>query len=614
MKKIDSVSPSFKSYGNAEQEAVSTVLAIQKLIADGMPLKEIAILGRKRDDFKLIKKWLTINEVPFQFSAGKEDFLETRNGTAVFNILQFVRLETEHPIDSTGFLAQFLLSRTNSKEFIENFLLMKKNGTKSLYNHLKEKYNNNSNWQVLFNNLDLLLKGLNSEIDREKIAAIEKAINWEIPKSIANHKLNSWNSFIIEFLETDKEKTTASLCEQLWYQNQMKLPIRIESGDSEEKSDGIILSTIHSSKGLEFECVFAIASNNKNWESKGNSGGYSVPKFLSEFICIEADSDDDMKRLIYVASTRAKSYLNISSYRKTDSEKDLSISKLFESFVTSKNCKFEEVTSFELPEIKSTQYQLNGSESLMLLIKECINKFEISPSSLHPIEECQNKFLYTQILKLQTPGAEALSFGSMIHDVLNAYAANLDNYKKGEELEILIEECYRKHSHWFCKNRGPKYLKFAKWLIPDYLQKYPITETSFSLEETYHGEFENNIKIKGQLDRVEKSLSVIKVVDYKSGKTLPNSKPFVDEANTGSQYWKQATIYTKLMMQNFKDAETYKFEFHYLEQDKTVIPFVYEKNEEFENWLGKLYSDIKQMNFQEQCLNPDCIYCKNKIS
>ena len=68
------------------------------------------------------------------------------------------------------------------------------------------------------------------------------------------------------------------------------------------------------------------------------------------------------------------------------------------------------------------------------------------------------------------------------------------------------------------------------------------------------------------------------------------------------------------MQQNFKDADHYNFEFHYIEQDKIVNPFVYERNEGFEKWLEILHTNIKQMRFQEQCLNPECIYCKNKIA
>ena len=360
--------------------------------------------------------------------------------------------------------------------------------------------------------------------------------------------------------------------------------------------------------------MFAIACHNQNWENKRSPGGYNVPKFLSAYICPEADSDDDMRRLVYVASTRAKQVLNISAYRKTDGDWKLSTSQLFNPFINNENFIVEEVPPFELPIVASNYYELSGPADLMASIKNYIEIFEISPTSLGSIEDCQNKFLFTQILKLQTPGAEALSFGSMTHDVLDEYASSPNSFKTNDALIALIEKYYAKHQHIFCKNRGPKYLKYAKWLIPAYLSKYPITQKPFSLEETYHGVIGNGVKIKGKLDRIEKSASGIKVVDYKSGKTAPKSKPFIDDNNTGSQYWKQATIYTALMQQNFKDADQYNFEFHYIEQDKIVTPFVYERNEGFEKWLEILHTNIKQMRFQEQCLNPECIYCKNKIA
>lgn len=67
--------------------------------------------------------------------------------------------------------------------------------------------------------------------------------------------------------------------------------------ESNDKVMGVNLMTIHKSKGLEFKCVFIISLNDK-----------IIPSNLTDNNLIEEE-----RRLCYVAMTRAKEYLYLSS-------------------------------------------------------------------------------------------------------------------------------------------------------------------------------------------------------------------------------------------------------------------------------------------------------------
>src|SRR5690606_23731260 len=88
------------------------------------------------------------------------------------------------------------------------------------------------------------------------------------------------------------------------------IPIPLVQISGTEKA--VNLLTAHGSKGLEFEHVFFIGANASLWESKrAPSGGYTMPDNLFNNAG-EATSGEELRRLFYVALTRAKRKLHIS--------------------------------------------------------------------------------------------------------------------------------------------------------------------------------------------------------------------------------------------------------------------------------------------------------------
>ena len=70
--------------------------------------------------------------------------------------------------------------------------------------------------------------------------------------------------------------------------------------DNSEGGDGVVLSTVHASKGLEFPLVFLVAMERKIFPNER---------------ALEEDSLDEELRLFYVALTRAKRHLVITHSR-----------------------------------------------------------------------------------------------------------------------------------------------------------------------------------------------------------------------------------------------------------------------------------------------------------
>ncbi len=77
----------------------------------------------------------------------------------------------------------------------------------------------------------------------------------------------------------------------------------------QESNDSIQILTAHKSKGLEFEYVFIIATDDRSWgNAKGNNNFLSLPPNLAS-IRHTGITEDERLRLFFVAITRAKKHL-----------------------------------------------------------------------------------------------------------------------------------------------------------------------------------------------------------------------------------------------------------------------------------------------------------------
>ena len=98
---------------------------------------------------------------------------------------------------------------------------------------------------------------------------------------------------------------------ELMEKEEITLPLVQISGSDK----GVNLLTAHGSKGLEFEYVFFVGCSAGCWEKKRKPwGGYSFPDtiFSSQ---PDFNEEEELRRLFYVALTRAEQHLIISYVR-----------------------------------------------------------------------------------------------------------------------------------------------------------------------------------------------------------------------------------------------------------------------------------------------------------
>ena len=611
---VEHPKPTFKTYENVEQEAAAIVKDIFDNRGKNGRYNEIAILSRKHKDHDLVKKWLQLYKIPYRLNQTWYNLLETPFGKGLFNLLQFIRCHGENNYLAEGFLMQFMLSKNDSENVIERYLEYKNSDQKYFYDWLNTNLESLSYTPALISIINVAIKHKDEIISLDHLGLLEQIAAVWIKTEITQEEKNTWSEFVATFQETDRHKTMVSLGDLLWYYDQYNLPIKVNAKKVDDEEDAVILSTIHGSKGLEYDTVYLIAQHKNNWEDSSNAGNVKVPDLLNRYIVPEGDTLEDMRRLIYVACTRAKTRLHVSLYRNTDSEVPLTQTTLLNPFTSMGDVCIEDIGDFELPRIVTGNYSVAGTPKLMEMIDQRIKDFEISPSSTATWVRCQNEFLVKHILKIPGTTAEALAFGTVVHDVLQHVAEQINKQHEQDFVNRIIDNEINKNKMSFHSTHVEKYRKYAYWLISNYLEQFPFVKRPDHIESSFGYTLDNGAKVKGKLDRIEITNDIVKVIDYKTGKYKGVLKEFENSEEPGSQYWRQSMLYSMIMTENFKEAKSISFEFHYPERENGIYDFHYEPNKGFEDWLGSIWKQVNALEFQKDCSNPACIYCNNNLN
>jgi len=607
--------PALNSYKDDDQEAFGIVSEIKRLIDGDFNNKTIAVLYRKNKEASVLKKWFNYFDIPFSMNQAKGDLLETDFGKRIYSIFQFIRLYKKDNENALVHFNRLLMELGYTQSMLFCSLYHKQNVDKDLnfFDWLISQQENewNKNALDVFNHLVQLSQQSDQELTPgflENLLELAK-----LNCFISSNQDIAWYEFVKEFSETTNSNTPLSLANLLFYHNIYQLSIEYKLTD--KTSSGVILSTIHSSKGLQYDVVFIKGCQNKNWEDSGNSrGGITVPRVLNLIIKQDSDEIEDLRRVFYVGMTRAKFRLYM-SFCKDESLKYPSIaSKLIQPFFKMEHIDINEVPFIELPSLDDNLMNINTNEPLMELIRNRVDQFAISTSTTYNWLQCQNKFFFVNICKIKDEGNEAMSYGSFLHEVLEEIATDFIVYNSSDKIQSLIDNIFLKYKCQFHPLHEFGYRQAAKSAIINYLNENPFLKKPDEIEKYLCHTLNNGIKISGVIDRMEFYDDMAKIIDYKSGQYYPNNQIFESSLDPGSGYWRQGMMYHYLVNGVYADKYKIDFSFHYIEEkDKfnKVKKFTFDDNSAYEDWLLKIWNQIQQIKFNKSCEDEKCIYCRS---
>ncbi|MEP6582815.1 MAG: PD-(D/E)XK nuclease family protein, partial [Ginsengibacter sp.] len=419
----------------------------------------------------------------------------------------------------------------------------------------------------------------------------------------------------------------------LMQSEKLSLPLIEVSGNDK----GVNLLTAHGSKGLEFEYVFFAGVNATMWEKKRKPfGGYKFPDnmFLTPALSASGEGDDasgeELRRLFYVALTRAEQKLFISYCCFKNDGKELEPSMFIVEILDSHELETQKVFIDPLveAEFQILQLQNDAQPEIEKIEKEYITalleRFVMNVTALNNYLKCPLEFYFKNLIRIPSPKNEATEFGSAVHYALEKFFSKMQNnnnvFPTREEFIQDFNWYMHRHRESFTKEQFARRLEYGEDVLTNYYEKYIHSFNKIvALERNIKGVVVNGVPLKGKLDKLEFNGKEVNVVDYKTG-NVDNAKdklkPPQEKIPNGGDYWRQAVFYKILLDNHNRDWIAVSSEFDFIEPDKKKI---YQKEKIYINpedittvkqQIKMAWDKIQQHDFYTGCGKPDCHWCE----
>ncbi|TSC52415.1 MAG: DNA-dependent ATPase I and helicase II [Parcubacteria group bacterium LiPW_41] len=306
------------------------------------------------------------------------------------------------------------------------------------------------------------------------------------------------------------------------------------------------LLTAHKAKGLEFGTVFVVGANHETWFGRGKTNSATIPAPLIPLIVPAGNDEDDLIRLFYVATTRAKHTLYISC---SDQVISLIDNKQL------KNISLDEPSGSEIEELGialslvATPYK----EDEHVVLSRAVRRFILPVTSLNNFVDITHGgplyFIEQNLLRFPQPMSVPLVYGSAI----DLAFTELVRYKRKNGVDPELDHILGVFRRRLARGRLSD-LEMKRHLMrgEDVLARYYKLRNEFSdcesqVDFSDDGILVGDARITGKIDLVEVKDGAFHVIDFKTGKASDSWKGNDLEAVKLYNYKKQLIFYKILL-------------------------------------------------------------------
>lgn len=307
------------------------------------------------------------------------------------------------------------------------------------------------------------------------------------------------------------------------------LKLSLELGDSPNVMDtdlypenAVHLTTVHSSKGLEFPVVFIVNLTVDRFPTRNRREPIPIPTELIKEVLPQGDFHlQEERRLFYVAMTRAKDWLYLTTskyYNEGKRERKISPfikealgERVVESTVKKK---MEATNQLSIFEFKLPQ------EVVITAPTKLPNSLFLSYTQLDTYKLCPLRYRYQYILKVPSTTHHSASFGTSIHQSLQLF---YQHFKSDQTLGIDALLNYYKMSWipigYLSRSHENKVKKEGEAMLRAFYDKHHTKEVRIlDLERLFRIKINDTVFLTGKIDRVDTHPDgSIEIIDYKTG-------------------------------------------------------------------------------------------------
>lgn len=645
--------PSIKSYQTQREEMIDITLQIKQLLKEGILPGRIAVIYKENKYGEELTHYFNHLGIPF-YSKRHLNILELPLAQKIILILKYLAAEHDVPYGGDEMLFELLhfswfhippieiaklTVEVSATQFSDNKTSLRRLLYEKAHAPAKDLFSQGIHHGLkaasgIFEKLvgdvpNVTLQHLFDNIIRE--TGILKHIMQSPDKHWQLKILTGLFDFVKEETRRDPSLSLQGLVSiiELMEKEELKLPLVQVSGSD----NGVNLLTAHGSKGLEFEHVFVAGCNSGYWEKKRNpSNGYKLPDtiFTTSSVTKET-STEELRRLFYVAITRAETHLNLSFSQFKNDGKELEPSMFLE--------EIREEQPIDIVPVMISPEALSEFTALLFgeaqapeiekieesFIQPILEKFVMNVTALNNYLKCPLEFYFKNLIRIPSPKNEATEFGSSVHYALEQLFRKMqetktDSFHSKQQFIMDFEWYMHRHRESFTKEQFARRMEYGQEVLSNYYDKYINSfSTIVAIERNIRNVMIKGVPLKGKLDKLEFDGKAANVVDYKTG-NVDNAKEKIkgpnDKQPDGGDYWRQAVFY-KILVDNYeaKDWKVVSTEFDFIEPDKKKeyrkekIVITPADIETVAQQIVQVWEKIQNREFYIGCGKEDCHWC-----
>jgi len=595
-----------KSFENDQSELDYVAKEIKKLLDNKVEAAEISIISKKHATLKNVANVLNIYQIPYSYEK-REHVLDKQHIYEIITIIKFLISDTEDLLPEILSFKFWKLDRIDiwslaekvrNGENIEDEIGIKIYKKISWLNAMLKSENANmisiakflidlksdAKEMPLENLLDKIIGTKEyeyiNEYDDSSLEKLEtKNIDFNSPyreyyfgKDNFDHNKPEYLEFLFAlrtFIGALREFRQGKILKAIdleefinIYKNNDRLTLTLKSPFATSEN-AVTLQTAYKSKGLEYEYVFIINADEKEWNGRGMQNKIGMPENLK--LLFEGDNTDDKLRLLYVAMTRAKHTLYITHSRE----------KLSYILKNSKENNIAEETNINQEIVRNLQ--ITNTPVFMhdekVLLKRLLENYKMPVTHLTNFLNLGKvgpaKFVEQNLLRFPQAMSSSSAYGSAMHAAMQAYYLYFKKYEKVPDLEK-VKEYFENSLISFglseiefekYKNSGFENLEiYVKDLEnrnggADKAKQSDMVEYNFANEGVKFG----SVHASGKIDKMQFEGENIIVTDLKTGKSFTSweQKGTSDYDKIKLHFFKYQLAYYKLLIKNSRTYNNY---------------------------------------------------------
>ncbi len=350
--------------------------------------------------------------------------------------------------------------------------------------------------------------------------------------------------FVREWEKKSEGKQLRDLLEYLQFFHEAGGDIALEE---ELADDAVQLMTVHGAKGLEFPHVFILRLSKNDFPSGTRKAVFEFPP---ELMKEERPSGDfqiqEERRLFYVALTRAKQHLTLSTvvnrFKKPSPFLDdfLMNPKVRKADTVQTSPRVilppTEEAAGPAPESAAAPSLFGAAEtetraySRVALWAKAFHPprpepLQLSASAIDAYERCPMKYMFQRLWSLRGGPHAAMTFGNVMHTTIKEFVAEMR--KRGlvalEEVNAIFEREWS--SAGFPDDyQEQEYRKAGREQLAAFCESYSAAPAEVIYQEkAFELPLENDVIVSGRIDQINrieriKGRDTVEIVDYKTGK------------------------------------------------------------------------------------------------